>query len=120
MTSDSEFENLVNVALRRFAPSVKLEEEAYRVTVEVGCKRVEVLWPKNAEVFFRFEDEGVVLLAESLEYYEGESRPEQLEDVARVVENFLVNATRVTVVGTFLRRTELQYCKDGCWRPIWA
>ena len=105
--------------LTQFMPKVAAKESANRVEVEDKKKRVEVLWPNHAgEVFFDFVEEGLVLLSESVEYYDEEAKNEQAEEIAEVVRRFLLHEVRVTSVGHIFKRQELQINQDGRWLYI--
>ena len=106
-------------ALARFKPIVVEERDAYRLRFESDLKLVTVLWPNHVgEVFFDFSKTGELLLAESVEYYENETKSEQAEDIACIVQNFLLNEVKVVESGRLLKRQELQSYRSGGWWSV--
>ena len=118
MESPSHIGTLLKI-LARFNPEAVAEDDAYRLKFENDAKTVNVIWPTEAsEVFFDFTMGGELLLAESVEYYENETELEQTQDVASIVQNFLVNEVKLAESGTFLRRKELQSFRGGKWLSV--
>ena len=118
MEPPSHIAQLLN-SLASFTTTVAHEAGAHRFHVQHGVKSVVVLWPSElGEVFFDFINEGQVLLAESVEYYEAESPVGQAEDVAKVIGNFLLNEVKVCQSGVLLKRQELQAYRGGKWQSV--
>ena len=106
-------------SLSQFSPTLKAQKDAHEMQFERSPKAVTVLWPNQVgEVFFDFMEDGELLLSQSVEYYGDEIGAEEATDVARTVENFLLNEIRVTEVGWFPKRTELQYLCGEKWRSV--
>ncbi len=106
-------------SLAQHNPAVSAEENAYRLRFARDLKLVEILWPnQGSEVFFDFMNSEELLFSESIEYYEKETGMEQAEDVARVVQNFLLNEVKVAEAGLLLRRRELQSYRSGKWLSV--
>jgi hypothetical protein len=105
--------------LAEFNPVVSVEESAHRLRFERDTKLVAVLWPNHVgEVFFEFMKSGELLLAESVEYYENETGPEQAADVAQIVQNFLLNEVKVAESGQILKHKVLQSYRSGKWLSV--
>lgn len=118
MDEPAQIRQLVE-ALADFTPSLSVEKGAHRLAVKHHAKSVVVVWPHSlGEVCFDFLEDGEVLLAESVEYYDEEPPAVQAQDVAQVIRNFLLNETRVVAVGTLLKRQELQCCNGGNWVSV--
>lgn len=66
-----------------------------------------------------FEDDREIF-DDWLEYYEDESLQEQAQDIARIIGNYLRNETRLIVAGWWLRRSELQFLREGKWTSIYS
>ena len=108
-------------SLSPFSPTLNAQNDAHEIQFERSPKAVTVLWPNQVgEVFFDFREDGELLLSQSVEYYGDEIGAEEAADVARTVENFLLNEIRVTEVGWFPRRTELQYLCGEKWRSVFV
>ena len=106
-------------SLSRFNPVVSAGSDSHCVRFEHGEKAAKLTWPTQvAEVFFDFMKDGEIVLSESVEYYDDETRSEQAEDVARVLLNFLLHEVRVVQSGAFLKHKELQSCRGGEWLSI--
>jgi hypothetical protein len=116
---NSAFEKLLLETLADFSPTISKRDGAYHVSAESGVKRVNIVWPYPlGEVFLDFLEHGEVLHADWVDYYNGEETVEQVEDIARVVRNFLHNETRVAVLGSSLEDRELQYWMQTKWISI--
>jgi hypothetical protein len=114
---------LLLTALGQFNAVASAQNDAHRLQVQCGTKSVVVVWPHNlGEVFFDFLQDGKLLFAESVEYYEREPSPHQAKEVAQVVSNFFQYEAKLTTVGSVLKRTELQSFRGGEWRSVlqWA
>jgi hypothetical protein len=108
-------------SLSPFSPNLNAQKDAHEMHFERSPKTVTVLWPNQVgEVFFDFMADGELLLSQSVEYYGDEIGAEEATDVARTVENFLLNEIRVTEVGWFPKRTELQYLYGEKWRSVFV
>ena len=106
-------------SLAQFDSDVAADEQAHRLQFECDTKSVKVLWPKHStEIFLDFTKGGELLLAESVEYYENETGPEQAQDIALIAQNFLLNEVKVADSGTFLKRRELQSFRSGQWLSV--
>jgi hypothetical protein len=115
------FERQLCAALADFGPSLSFDKSAFRVVARKDSKSVLVLWPHPvAEVFLDFVDGGQTVLSESVEYYDAEQVTEQVQDVAQAIRNFLLNETRVAVVGRLFRRSELQLRLGDGWISVFA
>jgi hypothetical protein len=113
------FEGQLLETLAEFEPTLVAGKDTYRVYATHHAKGVLVVWPHLlSEVFIDFSDRGEVVFSESVEYYDGEPREEQLRDIAQVLRNFFLNETRVASVGRMLRRTELQFCCANRWVSV--
>jgi len=107
--------------LSPFSPTFEAQKDAHEMRFQRRPKAVTVLWPNQiGEVFFDFMADGELLLSQSVEYYGDEIGAEEATDVARTVENFLLNEIRVTEVGWFPKRTELQYLCGEKWRSVFV
>ncbi len=108
-------------SLSSFSPTLKAQDEAYEMQCERSPKAVTVLWPNQVgEVFFDFMEDGELLFSQSVEHYGDEVGAEEATDVARTVENFLLSEIRVTEVGWFPKRKELQYLCGEKWRSVFV
>jgi hypothetical protein len=106
-------------SLTQHNQAVTAEENAYRLRFNRDSKLVEVLWPNQGnEVFFDFMNREELLFSESVEYYENETGLQQAEDIARVVQNFLIDEVKVAEAGLLLKRRELQSYRSGKWLSV--
>jgi hypothetical protein len=115
------FEKLLLEALADLSPTIGARGSVYRVSANSGAKRAAITWPYPlGEVFLDLTEHNEVVFSESVEYYEGEGFVEQVEDIAHVLRNFFHNETRVVVVGSLLKRRELQFRAGSGWVSVFA